>query len=139
MVIRICALSTCSHLASVTMSFPPVIDLHSSLNTLWRSRSLTFHLVNSSNDFPALQVTLKVSYPLLPFSASSAYEEFVSNLKKATKRLFLAGSHVQNAFPVVSLERSIIVDGGEDVLSPTLAVVELNLKDLERQGAATNI
>ncbi|KAF9648674.1 fatty acid synthase [Thelephora ganbajun] len=74
-------------------------------------------------------------------SASSTYEQFASNSKKALKWLFLAGSRAQVAFPVVSLEPSIIADsaeGGEGVPSPMLTVVGLNLKDLERHVAATN-
>ena len=74
-------------------------------------------------------------------SASSTYEQFVSNSKKALKWLFLAGARAQAAFPVVSLEPSIIADsveGGEGVPSPMLTVVGLNLKDLERHVAATN-
>jgi len=74
-------------------------------------------------------------------SASSTYEQFISNSKKALRWLFLAGSRAQVAFPVVSLEPSIIADsfeGGEGVPSPMLTVVGLNLKDLERHVAATN-
>ena len=55
------------------------------------------------------------------------------------KWLFLAGSPAQHAFPVASLESSIIansVEGGEGVLSPTLTAVGLNHKD-ERHATAT--
>ena len=74
-------------------------------------------------------------------SASSTYEQFVVNSKKALKWLFLAGSRAQVTFPVVSLEPSIVADsveGGEGVPSPMLTIVGLNLKDLERYVAATN-
>ena len=74
-------------------------------------------------------------------SASSTYEQFILNSKKALKWLFLAGSRAQVTFPVVSLEPSIITDsveGGEGVPSPMLTVVGLSLKDLERHVAATN-
>lgn len=74
-------------------------------------------------------------------SASSDRDQFVLNSKKALKWLFLAGSRAQVAFPIVSLEPSIVADsveGGEGVPSPMLTVVGLNLKDLERHVAATN-
>ena len=74
-------------------------------------------------------------------SASSTYDQFISNSKKALKWLFLAGSRAQVAFPVVSLEPNIIadsVDGGEGVPSPMLTIVGLGLKDLERHVAGTN-
>lgn len=74
-------------------------------------------------------------------SASSTYDQFVLNSKKALRWLFLAGSRAQVTFPVVSLEPSIIADsveGGEGVPSPMLTVVGLTLKDLERHVAATN-
>ena len=71
----------------------------------------------------------------IAISASSTYEQFVLSSKKALKWLFLARSRAQAAFPVVSLEPSIIADsveGGEGVPSPMLTVVGLNLRDLER-------
>ena len=74
-------------------------------------------------------------------SASSTYEQFILNSKKALKWLLFAGLRAQVTFPVVSLEPSIIADsveGSEGVPSPMLTVVGLNLKDLERHVAATN-
>jgi len=74
-------------------------------------------------------------------SASSTCEQSVLNSGKALKWLFLTGSRAQAAFPIVSLESSIIADsikGGEGVPSPILAVAGLNHKDLERHVAATN-
>ncbi|KAF9642993.1 hypothetical protein BDM02DRAFT_3229354 [Thelephora ganbajun] len=53
----------------------------------------------------------------------------------------VVGLTAQVAFPVISLEPSIIADsveGGEGIPSPMLTVVRLNLKDLERHVTATN-
>jgi fatty acid synthase subunit alpha, fungi type len=74
-------------------------------------------------------------------AASTTLESFTENAKKAIRWLFFCGLRGQEAFPVLSLEPSIIddaVEGGEGVPSPMLAVTGLALKDLEPHIKRTN-
>jgi fatty acid synthase subunit alpha, fungi type len=74
-------------------------------------------------------------------AASTSFESFTENTKKAIRWLFFCGLRAQEAFPVLSLEPSIIddaVEGGEGVPSPMLAVSGLALKDLEPHIKKTN-
>jgi fatty acid synthase subunit alpha len=74
-------------------------------------------------------------------AASTTYESFNENAKKALKWLLLAGSRAQTGFPVLSIEPSIIADsieGGEGVPSTMLSVVGLTLKELTPHIDQTN-
>jgi fatty acid synthase subunit beta len=67
-------------------------------------------------------------------AASTSFESITFNSCKAVKWLLCAGRRAQQAFPVLSLEPSIVqdaVDGGEGVPTPMLSVTGLWLKDLE--------
>jgi fatty acid synthase subunit alpha, fungi type len=67
-------------------------------------------------------------------AASTSFESFTENTKKAIRWLFFCNLRAQEAFPVLSLEPSIVddaVEGGEGVPSPMLAVTGLALKNLE--------
>jgi fatty acid synthase subunit alpha len=76
-------------------------------------------------------------------AASATFEEFVDNSHKAIKWLFYSGlrGHWQQAFPVTSVEPSIVQDaivGGEGTPSPMLSVAGLTLKELEPHVTTTN-
>ncbi|KAF5382044.1 hypothetical protein D9615_004428 [Tricholomella constricta] len=74
-------------------------------------------------------------------AASASFEEFTENSRKALKWLFFSGLRGQQAFPVVSLEPSIIqdsIDGGEGTPSPMLSITGLNLKEVETHLKKTN-
>ena len=129
-----------SYLASVAVSFP-VIGLTQLTQYLVAFKVAGLTPGEMLERFSGTTGHSQGIVSAVAISASSTYEQFVSNSKKALKWLFFAGSRAQVAFPVVSLEPSIIADsveGGEGVPSPMLTVVGLNLKDLERHVAATN-
>jgi fatty acid synthase subunit beta len=74
-------------------------------------------------------------------AASATFEEFVDNSCKALKWLFYSGLRGQQAFPVTSVEPSIVQDalkGGEGTPSPMLSITGLSLKELEPHIAKTN-
>ncbi|GLB40343.1 putative protein with domain of unknown function (DUF1729) [Lyophyllum shimeji] len=74
-------------------------------------------------------------------SASATFEDFTENSRKALKWLFFSGLRGQQAFPVVSLEPTIVqdsVEGGEGIPSPMLSITGLNLKDVESHIKKTN-
>ena len=74
-------------------------------------------------------------------AASSTFESFTENAKKALKWLIFSGLRGQQAFPVVSLDPEMVqdaIDGGEGSPSPMLSVTGLSLKDLEPHIALTN-
>ena len=74
-------------------------------------------------------------------AASATFEEFVDNSHKAIKWLFYSGLRGQQAFPVTSVEPSIVQDaivGGEGTPSPMLSVAGLTLKELEPHVTTTN-
>jgi hypothetical protein len=75
-------------------------------------------------------------------AASTTFESFTHNARKAVRWLFFCGLCTQEAFPVLSLEPSVVdglVQGGEGVPSPMLAVTGLALEDLEPHNKETNI
>ena len=75
-------------------------------------------------------------------AASTTFESFMTNVTKAVRWLFFCGLRGQEAFPVLSVEPSIIqdsIEGGEGSPSPMLAVTGLALKDLEPHIKKTNI
>jgi fatty acid synthase subunit beta len=75
-------------------------------------------------------------------AASTSLESYTENTKKAIRWLFYCGLRGQEAFPVLSIEPSIVddaVEGGEGVPSTMLAVTGLALKDLEPHIKKTNI
>ena len=74
-------------------------------------------------------------------AASATFEEFVDNSRKALKWLFYSGLRGQQAFPITSVEPSIVQDaleGGEGTPSPMLSITGLSLKELEPHIAKTN-
>jgi fatty acid synthase subunit alpha len=74
-------------------------------------------------------------------ATSTSFRSFTDNAKKALRWLFYSGLCGQDAFPVVSLEPSIIqdaVEGGEGTPSPMLSVAGLSLKELEPHIKQTN-
>lgn len=74
-------------------------------------------------------------------SASSTFEEFTENSRKALKWLFYSGLRGQQAFPVTAIDPTIVqdaVDGGEGTPSPMLSVTGLSLKELEPHIVKTN-
>ena len=129
-----------SYLASVAVSFP-IIGLTQLTQYLVAFKVADLTPGEMLESFSGATGHSQGIVSAIAVSASSTYEQFALNSKKALKWLFLAGSRAQVAFPVVSLEPSIIADsveGEEGVPSPMLTVVGLNLKDLERHVAATN-
>jgi fatty acid synthase subunit alpha len=74
-------------------------------------------------------------------ASSTTFESFTENSLKAIKWLFFSGLRGQQAFPVTSLEPSIVQDaisGGEGNPSPMLSVTGLSLKDLSPHITKTN-
>ena len=129
-----------SYLASVAVSFP-VIGLTQLVQYLVAFKVADLTPGEMLERFSGATGHSQGIVSAVAVSASSTYEQFALNTKKALKWLFLAGSRAQVVFPVVSLEPNIIADsveGGEGVPSPMLTVVGLNFKDLERHVAATN-
>lgn len=66
-------------------------------------------------------------------AASTSFESLTLNSCKAVKWLLCAGCRAQQAFPILSLEPSIVqdaVDGSEGVPTPMLSVTGLSLKPL---------
>ncbi|KAG6910835.1 hypothetical protein DXG01_007150 [Tephrocybe rancida] len=74
-------------------------------------------------------------------SASATFDDLTENARKALRWLFFSGLRGQQAFPVVSLEPSIVqdsVDGGEGTPSPMLSITGLSLKEVETHLKKTN-
>ena len=74
-------------------------------------------------------------------AASGTFEEFVDNSHKAIKWLFYSGLRGQQAFPVTSVEPSIVQDaiaGGEGTPSPMLSIAGLTLKAFQPHVSKTN-
>ncbi|OBZ72637.1 Fatty acid synthase subunit beta [Grifola frondosa] len=74
-------------------------------------------------------------------AASTTFESFVDNSRKALRWLFFCGLRGQQAFPVLALEPSMVqdaIEGGEGAPSPMLSVTGLPLKDLEGHIQKTN-
>ncbi|KAG9315241.1 hypothetical protein JVU11DRAFT_4375 [Chiua virens] len=74
-------------------------------------------------------------------SASTSYESFDANVKKAIRWLFFCGMRGQEAFPVLALEPGIVqdaIDGGEGQPSPMLSINGLALSALSLHIEATN-
>ncbi|KDQ57051.1 hypothetical protein JAAARDRAFT_35647 [Jaapia argillacea MUCL 33604] len=74
-------------------------------------------------------------------SASSTFESYTENSRKALKWLFFGGMRGQDAFPVVALEPGIVqdsIDGGEGAPTPMLSIHGLLLKELEAHINSTN-
>ena len=74
-------------------------------------------------------------------ATSGTFEEFVDNSHKAIKWLFYSGLRGQQAFPVTSVEPSIVQDaiaGGEGTPSPMLSIAGLTLKELQPHIRKTN-
>lgn len=77
----------------------------------------------------------------IAISASSSYESFDDNAKKAIRWLFFCGMRGQEAFPVLALEPGIVqdaIEGGEGQPSPMLSVNGLELSALRPHIEVTN-
>ena len=77
----------------------------------------------------------------IAISASSSYESFNANAKKAIRWLFFCGMRGQEAFPVLALEPGIVqdaIEGGEGQPSPMLSINGLELSALRSHIEATN-
>ena len=74
-------------------------------------------------------------------AASGTFEEFINNSHKAIKWLFYSGLRGQQAFPVTSVEPTIVQDsivGREGTPSPMLSIAGLNLSELQPHVSKTN-
>lgn len=74
-------------------------------------------------------------------AASTTFQSYFENTKKALKWLFFSGLRGQQAFPILAVEPSIVedsVEGGEGVPSPMLSIGGLSLKELEVHLKKTN-
>ncbi|KAJ3540249.1 hypothetical protein NM688_g6254 [Phlebia brevispora] len=74
-------------------------------------------------------------------AASTTYESFFENTKKALTWAFHLAKRGQLSFPVLALEPSIIqdaIEGGEGTPTPMLSVTGLSLKELEGHIKKTN-
>ena len=77
----------------------------------------------------------------IAISASTSYDSFDVNAKKAVRWLFFCGMRGQEAFPVLALEPSIVqdaIEGGEGQPSPMLSINGLALSALRPHIDATN-
>jgi fatty acid synthase subunit alpha, fungi type len=74
-------------------------------------------------------------------AASGTFEEFTQNPCKAVKWLFYSSLRGQQAFPVTSVQSSIVQDavaGREGTPSLTLFIADLTLKELQPHVSQTN-
>jgi fatty acid synthase subunit alpha, fungi type len=74
-------------------------------------------------------------------AASTTFDSFMENSRKALRWLLLAGSRSQTIFPLLSLEQNIVADsveGGEGVPSSMLSITGLTLQDLSPHIEKTN-
>ncbi|KAL0953237.1 hypothetical protein HGRIS_004490 [Hohenbuehelia grisea] len=74
-------------------------------------------------------------------AAASTFEDFEEHSRRALRWLFFCGLRGQEAFPVVSVEPTIVresVEGGEGVPSPMLSVTGLSLAELKPHLSTTN-
>jgi len=74
-------------------------------------------------------------------AASGSFEEFTDNSYKAIRWLLYSSLRGQQAFPVTSVEPSIVQDaiaGGEGTPSPMLSIAGLTLKGLQPHVSKTN-
>lgn len=75
-------------------------------------------------------------------STSDSFDDFTTNALKTLKLLFYIGLRGQEAFPVLSIEPSIVedaIEAGEGTPTPMLAVTGLTLKSLDGHIAKTNV
>ncbi|KAF8969171.1 fatty acid synthase [Flammula alnicola] len=129
-----------SYLASVPVSFP-LIGLTQLVQYL-----VACHVANLTPGELRSRITGATGHSqgivsAVAIAASATFEEFVENSRKALRWLFYSGLRGQQAFPVTSLEPSIVqdsVEGGEGVPSPMLSVTGLTLKELNPHIAKTN-
>ena len=129
-----------TYLASIPISFP-LIGLTQLLQYLVVCRvadlspgELRDHLDGTTGHSQGLVSAVAIS-------ASSSYESFDANAKKALRWLFFGGMRGQEAFPVLALEPNLVsdcIEGGEGQPTPMLSVNGLQLSELERHIDATN-
>ena len=131
---------TVSYLASVPVSFP-LIGLTQLVQYL-----IVCHVANLTPGELRSRITGATGHSqgivsAVAIAASATFEEFVENSQKALRWLFYSGLRGQQAFPVTSLEPSIVLDsieGGEGIPSPMLSVTGLSLNELQPHISKTN-
>ncbi len=129
-----------SYLASVPVSFP-LIGLTQLVQYL-----IVCHVANLTPGELRSRITGATGHSqgivsAVAIAASATFEEFVENSQKALRWLFYSGLRGQQAFPVTSLEPSIVLDsieGGEGIPSPMLSVTGLSLNELQLHISKTN-
>jgi fatty acid synthase subunit alpha, fungi type len=129
-----------AYLASVPMSFP-LIGLTQLVQYLIVCRVSGLTPVEMRTRIAGATGHSQGIVSAVAISASTTFESFLANAIKALKWLFFCGLRGQEAFPVTSLEPSIIEDsikGGEGSPTPMLLVTGLLLKDLEPHVRNTN-
>jgi fatty acid synthase subunit alpha, fungi type len=130
-----------SYLASVPISFPLIgltplvqylVACHVASSTPGSLRSLISGATGHSQGIISA----------VAISASSSFASFTENAIKALNWLFFSGLRGQEAFPITSIEPSIVqdaIEGGEGTPSPMLSVTGLALGDLEPHIKKTNL
>ena len=131
---------TVSYLASVPVSFP-LIGLTQLVQYL-----VVCHVANLTPGELRCRISGATGHSqgivsAVVIAASSTFEEFAENVSKALKWLFYSGLRGQEAFPVISVDPSIVQDaiaGGEGTPSPMLSIAGLTLAELQPHVAQTN-
>lgn len=129
-----------SYLASVPVSFP-LIGLTQLVQYLVACRVAKVTPEELRSRFKGATGHSQGLISAVCIAASSTYQSFFENTKKALRWLFYSGLRGQQAFPVLALEPSMVedaVEGGEGVPSPMLSVGGLSLKELEGHLKKTN-
>lgn len=129
-----------AYLASIPVSFP-LIGLTQLIQYLIACRVMNFTPAEMRERISGATGHSQGIVSAVVISASSTFESFFENSCKALKWLFYSGLRGQQAFPVVSLEPSLVsdaVENGEGIPSPMLSVTGLSLKDLEPHIKKTN-
>ena len=129
-----------SYLASVPISFP-LIGLTQLVQYL-----IVCHVANLTPGELRSRISGATGHSqgivsAVVIAASSTFEEFTENSRKALKWLFYSGLRGQQAFPVTSVEPNIVQDaisGGEGTPSPMLSIAGLTLEELQPHVTETN-
>jgi len=128
------------YLASIPISFP-LIGLTQLTQYLVATRVANMNPGEMRSLFAGATGHSQGVVSAVAISASATFDSLSQNTEKALKWLFYSGLRGQEAFPVVSVESSIVqdsVEGGEGTPSPMLAVTGLPLPDLQKFIKKTN-
>jgi len=129
-----------SYLASVPVSFP-LIGLTQLVQYLVVCRVADLTPGELRNRIAGATGHSQGIISAIAIAASATFDDFIENSRKALKWLFYSGFRGQQAFPVTSVEPSLVQDaleGGEGTPSPMLSVTGLSLKELEPHITKTN-